>query len=163
LEQAGVVEGVTVTRSADMRYLGQRYEVNFSLPAGQLSADDLPALGEAFYTAYREQYGREIREVPVEAVAWRVTVAGPRPSVSLGLDGNGLSAGRPTAKARRAVYFAPDGFLDCAVYDRQALVPGARFDGPAVVEDRESTAIVPPAGRASVDAQGTLAIDLGQR
>jgi N-methylhydantoinase A/oxoprolinase/acetone carboxylase beta subunit len=146
-----------------MRYLGQRYEVNFGLPDGRLSAAYLPALSEAFYVAYREQYGREIREVPVEAVTWRVTVAGPRPSAELAFGGNGAATGRPPVKARREVYFASDGYLDSAVYDRRALAPGAHFTGPAVVEDRESTAVIPPASRVSLDAQGTLVIDLDER
>lgn len=161
LEQAGVgADDVRVIRTGDMRYLGQRYEVNFVLPAGRLSSADVPIMEEAFYASYREQYGREIREVPVEAVTWRVTVAGPRPEANLRAAGQGVA--RAASKGRRDVFFSEvGGFVDCAVYDRYALGPGAGFDGPAVVEDRESTAIIPPRARVRVDDWGTLVIELG--
>jgi N-methylhydantoinase A/oxoprolinase/acetone carboxylase beta subunit len=156
LAEAGV-EQATVERSADMRYLGQRYEVNFGLPDGRLGPRHLPEIGEAFYAAYREQYGREIREVPIEAVTWRLRVSGPRPEVRLAAGPRG--GGRPSPKSRRPVHFEA-GFVESAVYDRAELGAGARIAGPAVVEDRESTAVIPPGARASVDPLGTLIIEL---
>jgi N-methylhydantoinase A/oxoprolinase/acetone carboxylase beta subunit len=56
-----------------------------------------------------------------------------------------------TLRERRPVYFAGDWTRACPVYDRYALRPGARVRGPAVVEERESTTIVPPGARLLVD------------
>jgi N-methylhydantoinase A len=163
LASAGVQDGVRVVREADMRYLGQRYEVTFALPDGALGPAQVPAIQEAFYTAYRRQFGREIREVPVEAVTWRLTVAGPQPTVELGWPPGGRAGQSAEAlKGRRPVFFASaGGYVDCAVYDRYALAPGAAFAGPAVVEDRESTTVVPPGARAAVDEYRSLVLDLG--
>ncbi|MBI4504824.1 MAG: hydantoinase/oxoprolinase family protein, partial [Chloroflexi bacterium] len=161
LAAAGVAHDVSVERAADMRYLGQRYEVTFPLPGdGPLGPEQVPAIKEAFYVAYRRQFGREIREVPVEAVSWRLTVGGPPPAVALRWPER--AGQRAVAlKGRRPIYFAgAGGFVDCAVYDRYALVPGARLAGPAVVEDRESTAVVPPDARAAVDELSSLVIEL---
>jgi N-methylhydantoinase A len=163
LADAGVRDGITVSRSADMRYLGQRYEVTVSLPGEwPLSESHVPAVAHEFYNAYRRQYGREIHEVPVEAVTWRLTVAGPRPEVDLRWRESRVEGDRDVGlKGRRPVFFADaGGHLDSCVYDRYALAPGARFLGPAVVEDRESTTVVPPGAEARVDEFNSLVIEL---
>src|SRR6185436_7620444 len=69
LADAKIHDGITARFSADMRYLSQCYEVNVTLPGDELGAGLLVHLHEAFYAAYRQQYGREIREVPVETVS----------------------------------------------------------------------------------------------
>jgi N-methylhydantoinase A/oxoprolinase/acetone carboxylase beta subunit len=161
LAEAGIRDDATVAVSADMRYFGQRYEVNVPVPDLPLGAQLLPALHEAFYEAYRQHYGREIREVPVETVSWRLTVAGPRPSSSPAWGTDGTDGDALRAKGRRPVLFGGD-WADCPVYEWRALAPGTRIDGPAVIEDRESTAIVPPEARAWVDEHRALVIDLGR-
>ena len=69
----------------------------------------------------------------------------------------GAISGPPQLKSRRRAYF-PDaaGYVDTAVYDRDALGPGSRFTGPAIVEERESTTVVGPGAEVTVDAQGSL-------
>ena len=161
LAQAGIESEVTVTRSADMRYFGQRYEVNVALPAGELGTDLVVGIQDAFYDAYRQHYGREIREVPVETVNWRVTVSGPRPALELAWSSQ---EGQSGPRAHRPVFFVGrDEAIECAVFDRYALAPGATLDGPAIVEDRESTTVVPPGARLTVDDLRTLVIGLEGR
>jgi N-methylhydantoinase A len=64
-------------------------------------------------------------------------------------------------KGRRPVYFPETGgFCDCAVYDRYRFGGGHRFAGPAVVEERESTVVIPPGSSAAVDRDGNLVVDL---
>ncbi|MBI4590056.1 MAG: hydantoinase/oxoprolinase family protein [Candidatus Rokubacteria bacterium] len=152
-----------VHRSADFRYLGQRYEVNVPLPSRALGARDVPRLGEAFHRTYRAQYGRDIRDVPVEAVTFRVKVASP----SRGLAALGSPpplAGRPALKEHRPVWLARRRAVrSCPVYDRYVLRPGTRLEGPAIVEERESTTVVPPGARLRVDAALDLVITLPRR
>lgn len=148
-----------VHRSIDLRYLGQRYEVNVPLPARALAPRDLDPLRAAFHRAYREQYGREIRDVPVEVVTFRVNVSSPPHR-------DGVPRwGRPPAgvalKERRPVYFPGLGWArSCPVYDRYALRPGTVLRGPAVVEEREATTVVPPSGHLKVDGVLNLVITL---
>src|SRR5438874_1659109 len=71
---------VRVSRIAEMRYVGQGHEVEALIPPGPLSADSLPAITTAFEAAYRALYHRLPQGVPIEALNWRVTVSGPKPT-----------------------------------------------------------------------------------
>ena len=162
LTQAGIAEGIAVSFSADMRYFGQRYEVNVTLPIGPLDETLLPTLHDAFYAAYRQHYGRDIREVPVETVSWRLNVSGPRPKLDVEWPSHAVRGSVPVPKGEREVYFLDaQQSLPCPVYERVALAIGTQFVGPAVVEDHESTSIVPPGASATVDDAQMLVINLG--
>jgi N-methylhydantoinase A len=161
LARAGVGEGeMRVSRVAEMRYVGQGHEVEAAIPAGPLSAASLPAIVEAFEAAYRTLYHRLPQGVPIEALNWRVTVAGPRPT--LPRVGSAEGSGRaPAEKGRRPAYFAEaGGFVPTPVYDRYALRPSTTLAGPAIVEERESTLVLGPGARAQVDDDGLLRVDV---
>lgn len=161
LHEAGVTGEVTLTRSADMRYLQQGFEIRVPLPSGHLSRDDLPFLRKAFDEEYQRLYKRLNPGVEVEAVNWRVVASGPRPSINLktsSVQGQSLSE---VLKGEREVYFPEIGrFSSCPVYDRYLLFSGAAFSGPAIVEERECTAVIGPGGRAEVDEENNLIITL---
>lgn len=164
LTDGGIASGITVTRAADMRYLGQRYEVTVVLPSsGPLAPAQLDEISTLFYETYRRQFGREIREVPIETVQWRLTVSGPRPSVRIEQDndGDGRQTRASTPKGRRNVFLTEsNAYVDCPVYDRYALKHGEGHRGPAVIEDRESTTIVPVASSFVTDDLRHLVITL---
>ena len=70
----------------------------------------------------------------------------------------------PVADARvgeRPAYFAPDGFVDTAIYDRARLPAGARVTGPAIIEQADTTTVIPPGYAALVDDSGNLRIRKG--
>jgi N-methylhydantoinase A len=108
---------------------------------------------------YRRLYGREGPDVPLEAITWRVEVSAPRPKIlqeEWGGDPRPLDEAR---KGEREIYLPEeDGFAAVPVYDRYRLDPGAAFEGPAVVEERESTVIVGPDSRAEVDGSRNLIV-----
>jgi N-methylhydantoinase A len=163
LTRAGVAPGdVRVTRVAEMRYLGQGHEVEAPIPGGVLSPASLGAITASFQAAYRALYHRLPQGVSIEALNWRVTVAGPRPPVRLSAAARrGGSAGRDAVKARRPAYFADaGGFVPTPVYDRYGVGPGARFEGPAIVEERESTAVIGPGARCHVDDGLAIVVEL---
>ena len=152
--------GVRVENLAAMRYLGQGYDVEARVSRQMLEEHDRAAIREAFETAYRKQFGRVEPGMPVEIVSWRVTVSGPLPDIELARAG---SATRPAdaLKGLRRVYFGTEiGFVDVPVYNRYGLSPGNTFDGPCIFEERESTAVVPPGARATVDPMLNLLIDM---
>jgi N-methylhydantoinase A/oxoprolinase/acetone carboxylase beta subunit len=100
--------------------------------------------------------------VPIEALNWRVTVAGPDPA---GGDPRALGAGnlgnRAAVKgARRAFFAEAGGFVDTPVYDRYALAAGFAFEGPAIVEERESTAVIGPGARCRIDDGLAINVDV---
>jgi N-methylhydantoinase A len=115
-------------------------------------------LRDEFVKIYRDRYLRLNPDVPIETVNWRVTVAGPIPRLRLAPPAAGTQAAR---KGSRRVFFIETGrFIDCAVYDRFALRAGARLRGPAVVEEAESTVVLGPGAKASIDAHGNLLAEL---
>jgi N-methylhydantoinase A len=126
-----------------------------------LTPELLDDLHEAFYAAYRQQYGREIREVPVETVSWRLTVAGPMPQLEVAWPTQNGAGGTPAEKGRRPVVFAGgDDQVDCPVYERSLLTAGTSIVGPAIIEDHESTSVVPPGTDVRVDDMRMLVVVL---
>jgi N-methylhydantoinase A len=160
LGHADVAAGdVTVTRVAEMRYLGQGHEVEAALPPGPLGSDSLAAITASFEAAYRALYHRVPQGVAIEALNWRVTVAGPRPDVRLRPAAGQQASG--ALKGTRRAYFAEAGaFVDTPVYDRYSLGAGASLAGPAIIEERESTAVLGPGAHLGVDDGLALAVEV---
>ena len=157
LGDSGVAAGdIGYERGVDMRYRGQGFEIPVVLDeAGSRTPE---GLREAFEAAYERRHGRRGPAVPVEVINWRVTASGPAPGVSLE-ELAGMPAGEQALKGERDAYF--DGaYRATRVYDRYGLDPGATIDGPAIVEERESTVIVPPRASAVVAPDRSLVIDL---
>ena len=159
LRRSGVADAdVRVRRTAEMRYVGQGHEVEGELPAGALTADALSAITAAFEAAYRALYSRTPLGVAIEALNWRLVVSGPAPALAMtGVPAPAApDAPASAGKGTRPAYFPGAGYVDTPVYDRYALRAGATFAGPAIVEERESTAVIGPDARISVDASLTL-------
>jgi N-methylhydantoinase A len=153
LRQAGVPEAViTVTRSADMRYLHQGFEINVPVPHSRLSADDISHLQANFDRQYERMYKRLNPDVAVEALNWRVIVAGPRPTIKMPQTDGQLTSTEAPRKGERPAYFPEtSGYLRCSVYDRYQLASGMMLHGPAIIEERESTVVVGSGARVEVD------------
>ena len=162
LRQAGVPEdAVTVTRSADMRYLHQGFEINVPVADGRLSADDIPRLQVNFDQEYERMYKRLNPDVDVEALNWRVIVAGPRPTITVQPPDGQPTPMEARRKGERPAYFPETaGYITCPVYDRYQLGPGTVLRGPAIIEERESTVVVAPGAGAEVDAHRNVVIRL---
>ncbi|MCL4301980.1 MAG: hydantoinase/oxoprolinase family protein [Anaerolineae bacterium] len=160
LEASGVpAAAITHRREADMRYVGQGHEIRVPLPAGRLDAAHVPALLAVFEAVYRELYERLGPPVPVEILNWRVVSSGPRPDLRLQVTSATAGAASPALKGQRPAYFpeARD-FVSTPVYDRYRLAPGATFNGPAIIEECESTVIIGPGGRCRVDEHYNLVV-----
>jgi N-methylhydantoinase A len=152
-------EDVLVRRLGEMRYVGQGHEVGVKLPEGILGPDDVGGISAGYRDEYRRLYGREGPDVPLEAITWRVEVSAPRPEILQEETGGDPRALDEARKGKREIYLPEkDGFAAVPVYDRYRLDPGAAFDGPAVVEERESTVIVGPDSRAEVDEWRNLIV-----
>ncbi len=149
---------VLVRRLCEMRYVGQGHEVMVGLPDGSLGPDDADRLTTVYRKEYRRLYSREGPDVPLEAITWRVEVSAPRPEIRLD-DGGDASDPSKAQKGEREIYLPEDkGFRKVPVYDRYLLGPGATLEGPAVVEERESTVILGPESRAEIDAARNLIV-----
>ena len=162
LEQSGVLPAhIHHRRVADIRYVGQGHEIQVPLPEGRLSSDSIPAIIRSFEETYRRLYERLSESVPVEIINWRVISSSPAPQVRLQVSGVAQSGTSPARKGSRKAYFPElGGYSETPVYDRYSLLPGADFNGPAIVEERESTVIVGPECRFHIDEQLNLIVEL---
>jgi len=155
----GLGADVALQRWVDLRYVGQGHEVRTALPPGRLSPDSVADLHDRFEASYRRLYGRVGPDVALEALHWRVRVSGPQPALRLRLERPGQGGRRDARKGVRSAYFPEaGGYVDTPVYDRYRLGVGSAFDGPAIVEERESTLVVGPGGRAEVDPHGNVVV-----
>jgi N-methylhydantoinase A len=160
LERSGVHAGeITIAHSADLRYLGQGHEVTVPVPHATLGPASRAQIVEAFDAVYRRLYGRVADDIALEAVNWRVVVSGPTPSLDLRRTALGDGTVAAALKGHRPVYFPEyHGYHPTPVYDRYRLGPGATLTGPAIVEERESTAVIPPAAAGVIDQFSNLIV-----
>ncbi|MGY1639341.1 hydantoinase/oxoprolinase family protein [Geodermatophilus sp. SYSU D00742] len=144
-------------RTADLRYVGQAFEVRVPVAEGGLDASAAEAVAQAFHAAHRQLYGYDFADDPRQAVEWvnlRVSGIGPirRPDmVELTVRDGGPDRARTGS---RRVFF--DDWVDTPTYNRPDLGPGDVVPGPAVIEEFGSTVPVHPGFRATVDTHGNL-------
>ena len=148
-------------RSVEARFIGQGSETTLPIPPGDFAAVDAAELRRHFDDTYAKLYGRTYPESPVEFVNFCVRASLP---VKLLVLPRRLAQGnRREAEAikgeRRAWSAHAHDFVPHVIYDRYRLVAGVEFNGPAIVEERESTVIVEEGAHARVDEFGFLWID----
>ncbi|MBT5496225.1 MAG: hydantoinase/oxoprolinase family protein, partial [Alphaproteobacteria bacterium] len=162
VRNAGVsVPDITVRYGAMMRYVGQGYEVEAPIEESAIRTGDNAAIKAAFEASYRQRFGRT-EDMPPEVITWRVVVSGPRPPLLdaiSGTENTSRTFDAPQAKGSRAVWFGTDsGFIETPVIDRYGLQPATKLDGPNMIEEVESTLILPPGFTAEVDNARNLII-----
>ena len=153
LDDAGVTAGdVRWTYGADLRYAGQQNEVTITFAADPRGERDLELGRRTFEAAYFAQFEVNPSHVPIEVVSWRLTARGPENVV----EGAPAPIGAPgAAKGERAIPLWP-GAGPVKVYDRTALRQGQVIKGPAIVEERETTIVLPPDWDGLVNALGCI-------
>jgi 5-oxoprolinase (ATP-hydrolysing)/N-methylhydantoinase A len=161
LGSAGVAaDEIRFRRWAEMRIMGQYHEIVVPLPDGQIEAVLLPDIEERFRQAYSSRYGRVLEGLPVEALQWRITGEKPDTQVRLQPESAHPQSSDPARKGTRQAFFPDDGFRETPVYDRERLLPGMVFDGPAIIEEREATAVIWPNDKARVDEYHAIIVDV---
>ncbi|HEY7032211.1 MAG TPA: hydantoinase/oxoprolinase family protein [Thermomicrobiales bacterium] len=154
---AGSTQGAELTcrRSADLRYVGQGYELTVAAPAGTIDATAMADLIEAFGVEHERTYGHRATDAPVELVNLRVTARyeqdRARPLAPM------EDRHRPARDLRHAYFGAAHGYLETPVI--------ARFDldhrpqpGPAIVEEYDATTVIPPGCRMHLDESNNVVI-----
>jgi N-methylhydantoinase A len=164
LPAAGVpLEAIRFRYGFDARYHGQGNEITVWVGEGAswpASAEDALA---RFHEGYERVYGLRIPDMAVEVVTWRVTAYVPAPELAVaapagaGAGGGGGAGAAPVPHGTRAVRFRRGAeAVDVPVHRRGDLAVGATITGPALVEERETTAVVRPGWRATVQDDGSL-------
>ncbi|HZC31304.1 MAG TPA: hydantoinase/oxoprolinase family protein [Gaiellaceae bacterium] len=146
-------EHVRVRRSVSMRFRRQTYGVEVPLPWDRLDDARVAELGRIFERQYEELYGAgtAFTRAGIEVYALRVDAIGAVTKPHLARASLGATDPSAARKGSRQAYFG-GGFVETAVYERDRLAPGARVDGPAIVESVLTTVVIPPGHHAEIDA-----------
>ena len=139
-------------RIADMRYHGQNYELAVPVPDGPITTATVEALVTSFAEAHRQRYGFAAEGDPVELVTLRLEAVGTVAKAELLAYPEASPDAAKAITGRRPVWLPEAGdFVETPIYERDALKPGNRFTGPAIVEQMDATTLVPPGMTARVD------------
>jgi N-methylhydantoinase A len=160
LRSAGVPSEHTLLEHAiDVRYVGQNYSVTIPLAPGSAQA----AVKSAFDAAHQLRYSHNAPEEPAEIIAARVSIVGrlSKPVLAGLADGNGIP-GANALIGKRRVRFDPRTEIEAQVYDRQHLLGGDSFDGPAIVQEDGSATVIPPNVRVDVQSSGHMILTVDQ-
>lgn len=146
----------TITRSVEMRYLGQNYELEIPVEAEAFTPDEIAAILESFHATHEARFGFRLSD-HMEIVNFLVT--GTAETGTLEFPRIAAGEGTPPERSRRPVWFA-GGWLDTPVYDRGDLLEGHRLTGPALVEENASVTVLGPQMTLAVDGYGNLLVSV---
>ncbi len=144
----------------DMRYFGQNFELIMELDGNRLDARALARMIAVFHGRHKDFYGYAMPGQPVEIVTLRLVVTVKRAVPAA--ETMRLKRGNAGAALieKRKVWFPETGFVSSPVYDRARLPAGTRITGPAVIEQMDTTTVIPPEARLRNDREGYLHIEL---
>ena len=158
LAAAGVAEAdAAFDITIDMRLKGQLHVVAVPLPSGPMDASAEPALRAGFEAVYLDRYSRRPADEPLEILSLRLRARGPAPELS-------VTGGAATATAAEPVHrevWTGEAWERATVHLRADLAPGQVVEGPAIIEEPESTTLIPKGDRAEQDAAGNIRITIG--
>jgi N-methylhydantoinase A len=143
---------------AEVRYVGQAYELQVELPEGEVTGETLRLCAERFHEAHRRVYGQSDPDGALELVSVRVRHRAALPAP----ERLRVPMGDGTPPGERMAYFDELGRrVPTPVWARSALVAGQRIAGPAIVEQADTTTVAYPGQELRVDDEGNLLLETG--
>lgn len=146
---------ISINNSALMRYVGQGYEIEVPLNKEVLSLKNIKNIKLEFEKVYQNLFGR-IEKMPMEIISWRTIASGPLPNFSLNFNVKKKSLSK---EKKRKVFFGGKKFNDTIVLDRSSLSKTFKSIGPLIIEERESTLVIPPNFKVQMHESGNLIIN----
>lgn len=143
---------------AEMRYVGQNYELQVEIPTENITASDIEKMRQDFFVAHEKNYGYYNPNAPVQFVNFRCEATGIVKKPNLAEIETTLDDPSKAEIGRRVVHFEEGGAVDCPVYDRAKFGRAERVNGPCIIEQMDSTTVVPPNTWFSIDKFGNLII-----
>jgi N-methylhydantoinase A len=162
VEKDGVArDRIRVQRLVDVKFFSQSRFFTVEAPDGRI--ENLDEITERFTAEMKNAYGYTLPRgySPVEVVNLRVVALGEIAKPDLGRI-NGAHTLESARKPNRSVWFKDVGYVDAAIYDRGRLPAGGAFEGPAIVEQPDTTTVMPPGTRCRVDDYGNLIIQISR-
>ena len=146
---------ISINNSTLMRYVGQGYEIEVPLNKEVLSLKNIKNIKLEFEKVYQNLFGR-IEKMPMEIISWRTIASGPLPNFSLNFNEKKKSLSK---EKKRKVFFGGKLFNDTIVLDRSSLSKTFKSIGPLIIEERESTLVIPPNFKVQMHESGNLIIN----
>ena len=143
---------------AEMRYVGQNYELQVEIPTENITVSDIEKMKQDFFVAHEKNYGYYNPNAPVQFVNFRCEATGIVKKPNLAELETTLDDPSKAEIGRRVVHFEESGAVDCPVYDRAKFGRAERVNGPCIIEQMDSTTVVPPNTWFSIDKFGNLII-----
>jgi len=147
----GDLSALYYERFADVRYAGQNHELTIPVPGGPVDAACLQAVRESFHRAHEGMYGYRQADSHIDFVTLRLDAIVPVPRPTLESHPPAAQDTLPDPVEYRDAYFDDDASVRCPVYRRAQLKPAHVLAGPAIIEQMDSTTIVPPGFTARID------------
>lgn len=144
---------------AEMRYVGQNYELQVEIPNSGVTEADIAKMKESFFQAHEMNYGYFNPQAPVQFVNFRCEAIGLVSKPQLAQLEAVMEDPAQALLEHRDVYFEETGVVSCPVYDRARFGRIARVEGPCIIEQMDSTTVVPPGTWLEVDRYGNLIIN----
>ena len=161
LQQAGKNANIKFERTLMMRFIGQGAETDLAIESKPFIQWEKAQIRELFDEAYKKLYGRTYPETPVEFVTFKVRASLPQREFRIPRLGQAAGKMADCIKGKRPAFsLLSKAYIPFAVYDRLKLFAGAVLDGPAIIEEKESTIVIGEDAKASVDEYGFVWIDL---
>lgn len=162
-EALGFVEGgldagaPVIERTLFMRYAGQGWDIPVPLATDRFDADSAARVSALFETEYARFFGRAIEGLDIEIVSWSVKASSPLPQVArvpAVFEGDAVKP----AKTRRLFEASQGAYLEAGIHERDSLKSGDVIKGPAVVVERETSAVLTSSFKAIVQNDGCLLV-----
>ena len=155
-ERLDAAAAVRLEWTIELRYAGQSSELVIGLPAVPLTEAGLAGAVAAFHDHHRARYGYGFPDRQVEAVAVRVAAAAGRPPLPAEQE---REPDLDVTQTIRQVWFPETGFVSTRVVRRSSLVAGSVLSGPAIIEQMDTTTVVPPSWTARSHRHGNLLLE----
>ena len=164
LEDDGVApDRLVIQRIVDCRYLGQGYELRVDAPSGPIDHDWVEQVRSDFHDNHQREYSRRFEDSDIELPNIRVRGVGLMPPLRTMEVEHGEESPAAALRHEGKAWFRSNGELrevPTRYYDRAALNAGNRLDGPAIVNQYDTTTVIPPGVSAHVDRFGNIIIEI---
>ena len=164
LEEDGVpADRLVIQRVADCRYLGQGYELRVDVDSGAIDHDWVEKVRRTFHDIHQREYSRRFEESDIEIPNVRVRAIGLMPPLSTPEAEHGTASPDDALRHEGAAWFVGPGGLaqvTTRYYDRAALKAGNRLEGPAIVNQYDTTTVIPPGLAANIDRYGNIVVEI---
>lgn len=164
LKEESFEKHIEILRSADMRYMGQNFEVNTLIPEGKITQEKLVTLVERFHQEHEKWYGYRMKDERVEIVILRVSANSKQVIKPTFRKVSSTGNLREALKGKRLAYFGGiKDFVESPVYQRDMLKAGHIIEGQAIIEQTDTTIIIYPEQVAKIDEVGNIVVTINKK